>query len=103
MNSWSQCSTPLRTIARITAFSPGQSPPPVSTPIRIALRLAVTDTQQTVSFVQQRSNNERRSGDERRGGSEANSAGDAADLVKGRLLRRRRDRRHRRGGTRRVA
>src|SRR3954453_15745366 len=26
--------TPLRTIARITAFSPGQSPPPVSTPIR---------------------------------------------------------------------
>src|SRR5436305_4017659 len=26
---------PLRTIARITAFSPGQSPPPVSTPMRI--------------------------------------------------------------------
>jgi hypothetical protein len=25
----------LRTIARITAFNPGQSPPPVSTPIRI--------------------------------------------------------------------
>src|ERR1700722_149204 len=25
---------PLRTTARITAFSPGQSPPPVSTPIR---------------------------------------------------------------------
>ena len=30
-----RCSTPLRTIARITALSPGQSPPPVSTPIRI--------------------------------------------------------------------
>ncbi len=29
---WS--SIPLRTIARMTAFSPGQSPPPVSTPIR---------------------------------------------------------------------
>src|SRR5919199_395506 len=28
-------STPLRTTARITAFRPGQSPPPVSTPIRI--------------------------------------------------------------------
>src|SRR5690242_14810724 len=28
---------PLRTIARITAFRPGQSPPPVSTPMRIAL------------------------------------------------------------------
>src|SRR3989442_1163291 len=27
---------PLRTIARITAFRPGQSPPPVSTPMRIA-------------------------------------------------------------------
>ena len=27
--------TPLRTTARITAFSPGQSPPPVSTPMRI--------------------------------------------------------------------
>src|SRR3954470_14718444 len=26
---------PLRTIARITAFSPGQSPPPVRTPMRI--------------------------------------------------------------------
>src|SRR4051812_47926772 len=26
---------PLRTIARITAFRPGQSPPPVSTPMRI--------------------------------------------------------------------
>ena len=30
-----ECSTPLRTIARITALSPGQSPPPVSTPIRM--------------------------------------------------------------------
>src|SRR4029079_10681171 len=28
--------TPLRTIARITAFKPGQSPPPVRTPIRMA-------------------------------------------------------------------
>src|SRR4051812_1503608 len=28
-------SMPLRTIARITAFRPGQSPPPVSTPMRI--------------------------------------------------------------------
>src|SRR4051812_19850040 len=27
---------PFRTIARITAFRPGQSPPPVSTPMRIA-------------------------------------------------------------------
>ena len=27
-------SMPLRTIARITALSPGQSPPPVSTPMR---------------------------------------------------------------------
>jgi hypothetical protein len=26
----------LRTMALITAFSPGQSPPPVSTPMRIA-------------------------------------------------------------------
>src|SRR3954466_232552 len=26
---------PLRTIARITAFRPGQSPPPVRTPMRI--------------------------------------------------------------------
>src|SRR5215212_508060 len=26
---------PLRTIARMTAFSPGQSPPPVSIPIRM--------------------------------------------------------------------
>src|SRR3954465_9702116 len=26
---------PLRTIARITAFSPGQSPPPVSIPMRM--------------------------------------------------------------------
>src|SRR5688572_23670792 len=28
---------PLRTTARITAFRPGQSPPPVSTPMRICL------------------------------------------------------------------
>jgi len=30
---------PLRTIARITAFSPGQSPPPVKTPYRISVIL----------------------------------------------------------------
>src|SRR5918998_5763537 len=30
---------PLRTIARITALSPGQSPPPVSTPIRTGATL----------------------------------------------------------------
>src|SRR3954471_8560671 len=28
------CSSPLRTTARMTAFSPGQSPPPVSKPTR---------------------------------------------------------------------
>jgi hypothetical protein len=27
----------LRTMARITAFKPGQSPPPVKTPIRILI------------------------------------------------------------------
>src|SRR4051812_17632614 len=32
---------PLRTTARITAFRPGQSPPPVSTPMRIYLVLPV--------------------------------------------------------------
>src|SRR3954453_5488494 len=32
---------PLRTMARMTALSPGQSPPPVSTPIRMARRLSV--------------------------------------------------------------
>ena len=36
-NSWPYSFTPLRTTARITALSPGQSPPPVSTPIRIFL------------------------------------------------------------------
>src|SRR5829696_1188771 len=34
-NSWPYSETPLRTTARMTAFRPGQSPPPVSTPIRI--------------------------------------------------------------------
>jgi hypothetical protein len=29
----------LRTTARMTAFSPGQSPPPVRTPTRIAYNL----------------------------------------------------------------
>src|SRR6516164_11195977 len=32
---------PVRTKARITAFSPGQSPPPVSTPMRMGATLAV--------------------------------------------------------------
>ena len=32
-------STPLRTTARMTAFRPGQSPPPVSTPIRMGATL----------------------------------------------------------------
>ena len=35
MNSCPYSLTPFRTTARITAFNPGQSPPPVSTPIRI--------------------------------------------------------------------
>ncbi len=35
-NSYPYSWTPLRTTARITALSPGQSPPPVSTPTRIA-------------------------------------------------------------------
>src|SRR6478672_8674054 len=34
-NSWPYTPTPLRTTARITALSPGQSPPPVSTPMRM--------------------------------------------------------------------
>src|SRR4051794_8121263 len=34
-NSWPYVSLPLRTAARITALSPGQSPPPVSIPIRM--------------------------------------------------------------------
>src|SRR3954471_14171472 len=32
-------SSPLRTTARITALSPGQSPPPVSTPMRAMARI----------------------------------------------------------------
>src|SRR5882762_3075300 len=39
-NSYLYSGTPLRTIARITAFRPGQSPPPVSTPMRTARRLS---------------------------------------------------------------
>src|SRR5215470_7265881 len=35
MNSYPNSVTPRRTTARITAFRPGQSPPPVSTPTRI--------------------------------------------------------------------
>src|ERR1022692_4305283 len=35
MNSWPNSVTPRRTIARITAFSPGQSPPPVRIPTRM--------------------------------------------------------------------
>src|SRR3954453_21775998 len=34
-------STPLRTMARIAALSPGQSPPPVRTPTRIAAHVSV--------------------------------------------------------------
>ena len=36
ISSWPWPSTPFRTIARIAALSPGQSPPPVRTPNRIA-------------------------------------------------------------------
>ena len=36
MNSWPYSRSPRRTSARITAFRPGQSPPPVSTPILMA-------------------------------------------------------------------
>src|SRR5580700_10937189 len=36
MNSMSCSATPVRTTARITAFRPGQSPPPVRTPTRIS-------------------------------------------------------------------
>src|SRR5437763_15164898 len=32
---------PLRTTARITALRPGQSPPPVSTPMRMSIRLSI--------------------------------------------------------------
>ena len=38
-NSRPYSCTPLRTTARITAFSPGQSPPPVRTPTRMAITL----------------------------------------------------------------
>src|SRR5665811_1052924 len=41
-NSWPYAWTPLITAARITAFSPGQSPPPVNIPIRMAANLPVT-------------------------------------------------------------
>src|SRR5918999_5630825 len=34
--AWPCASIPLRTTARMTALSPGQSPPPVSTPMRTA-------------------------------------------------------------------
>src|SRR3954470_1136889 len=37
---WPCWSMPLRTTARITAFKPGQSPPPVSTPMRTAANIA---------------------------------------------------------------
>src|SRR5260370_26460766 len=40
MNSISCSATPVRTTARITALSPGQSPPPVRTPTRMLLPLA---------------------------------------------------------------
>ena len=38
-NSCPWASMPLRTMARMTAFSPGQSPPPVSTPILMAAQV----------------------------------------------------------------
>src|SRR5581483_4986117 len=38
-NSRPYSCTPLRTTARITAFRPGQSPPPVRTPTRMAITL----------------------------------------------------------------
>src|SRR3954454_12473676 len=40
-------STPLRTIALIAAFKPGQSPPPVSTPIRIGRHVTVTQVERS--------------------------------------------------------
>src|SRR6201995_2476938 len=41
-NSYPYSCTPLRTTARITAFKPGQSPPPVRTPTLMAPTLVVT-------------------------------------------------------------
>src|SRR6202012_1020343 len=41
-NSYPYSCTPLRTTARITAFRPGQSPPPVRTPTLMAPTLVVT-------------------------------------------------------------
>src|SRR5918997_2615899 len=38
--AWPCASMPLRTTARMTALSPGQSPPPVSTPMRTAEKIS---------------------------------------------------------------
>src|SRR3978361_2311980 len=57
MNSCPCAPTPLRTTARITAFSPGQSPPPVNTPMRIAVSLGIVDADSeydAVTAAQQR-------------------------------------------------
>src|ERR1700748_1863682 len=43
-NSYPYSCTPLRTTARITAFRPGQSPPPVRTPTLMRPTLVVTET-----------------------------------------------------------
>ena len=45
MKLWPWTSLPLRTTARITALSPGQSPPPVKTPIRMRRTLALPGVQ----------------------------------------------------------
>jgi hypothetical protein len=41
----------LRTTARITAFRPGQSPPPVNIPIRISNPLDLENSQSTESYL----------------------------------------------------
>src|SRR5918997_2153548 len=38
--AWPCASMPLRTTARMTALSPGQSPPPVSSPMRTAEKIS---------------------------------------------------------------
>jgi hypothetical protein len=43
---------PLRTIARITAFSPGQSPPPVNTPIFIFEKSLQLNSKGIAEFLQ---------------------------------------------------
>src|SRR5690348_6871741 len=50
-NSRPYSCTPLRTTARITAFKPGQSPPPVRTPTRMATTLVGRGRRITVSVI----------------------------------------------------